>query len=474
MGPITTTVTARRRKQSRRHFLNLTAQNNPSMFSLQILSYNLDSRRRTTIFLAAIALPGILLIAQVAQIALADHWGESTKLADVSRAAKLDPLNPEYQYRMGLFYQYDWEHMDVTESVRHFKEATTLQPNRADYWSGLGRACFTAGDDSCADQAYENSVRLAPAVPHYQWEIANYYLLAGRQEESLSHFRRLLELSPDDPTPTYDVCLRALRDPELIWRTLLADKGDAKLRLAYVNFLNAGGHSEVAFQFWNRIVLDLSKMPFSAVQPYLDQLLTTNHVEQASKVWQDLVSLGVVERPKNSDPTNGIFNGGFEQEPLNSGFDWHHRTQEYLTLDFADRDGYGGRQCLRVDFNVPNNAEYEPIYQIVPVQPNLQYELTAYARSADISSDSGPRLRVVDPECPACFSGESQASLGTTPWHEISLAFTTGPKTQAVRISVWRPRARSFPMEIQGHFWLTAVSLRAASNNQSAREGQLQ
>jgi len=444
------------------------------VFFPRVLTYSLNSRWRAAILLAAIALPGILLIAQVGRIAVADHWGESTKLADVSRAAKLDPLNPEYQYRMGLFYEYDSEHMDITEAVSHFKEATTLQPNRADYWSGLGRACFTTGDDSCADQAYENSVRLAPAIPHYQWEIANYYLLGGHQKESLSHFRRFLELSPDDPTPTFSVCLRALSDPELIWRTLLADKGDAKLKLAYVNFLNESGRSEAAYQFWNEITASGSKVSFSAIEPYLDQLIASNHVEQASKVWQDLERLGVIQRPGTGDSANRIFNGDFEQEPLDSGFDWRHQTQEYLTLDFADRDCYGGRRCLRVDFTVPNNADYEPVYQIVPVLPNQQYSLTAYARSTDISSDSGPRLRVVDLECPACLSGESQASVGTTEWHEISLGFSTGPNTRVVRISVWRPRGRSFPMEIQGHFWLTAVSLKAASTNQVMREAQLQ
>src|SRR5260370_41321425 len=111
---------------------------------------------------------------------------------------------------MGLCYAYEWEPMDVTEAVRHFKEATTLQPNRADYWSGLGRACFTAGDDPCADQAYENAVRLAPGIPHYQWEIANHYLLTGRQNESLVHYRRFLELSPNYPHPLFGACLRAV------------------------------------------------------------------------------------------------------------------------------------------------------------------------------------------------------------------------------------------------------------------------
>lgn len=432
------------------------------MFSSRVLTYSLDSPRRATIFLAAIALPGIVLIAQVTKIAVADHWGESTKLADVSRAARLDLMNPEYQYRLGLFYEFDWEHMDVTEAVRYLKEATTLQPNRADYWSGLGRACFTVGDDSCADQAYENSVRLAPAIPHYEWEIANYYLLSGRQSESLARYRRFLELSPNDATPVFGACLRAFKNPKIIWGALMGTSDIVKL--AYIYFLSTHGYPDDAYQFWNETVAGGSNVSFPDARPYLEQLIASSHFSQAFKVWQDLERIGAIHSTESRDSANRIFNGDFEQEPLNAGFDWRYQPQEYLAFDFADTDSHEGHRCLRIDFNVPHNADYEPVYQIVPVEPNQQYVLAAHLRSADITSDSGPRLRVVDTQCPACLSVESEGTLRSTTWHDVSLNFLTGPHTQAVRISVFRPRSRSFPMEIQGHFWLDSASLKAVNS----------
>jgi hypothetical protein len=179
-------------------------------------------------------------------------------------------------------------------------------------------------------------------------------------------------------------------------------------------------------------------------------------------VWRDLENLGAVQAPGRS-PENILFNGSFERDPLHSGFDWRTTPEEYIALDFADRNCSNSKRCLRVDFPVANNAEYEPIYEIVPVEPNRRYELTANARSSEISSDSGPRLRVVDPQCPTCVSAESPASIGTTPWHKIAVNFSTGPKTQQVHVSLWRPRGRSFPMEIQGTFWLASVSLTTVS-----------
>ena len=431
------------------------------MFSSRVLAYSLNSGVRAVAFVAILVLAAIVLIAQTTRMAVAEHFGTSTNLENVRRAVHLDPVNPKYQYRLGLLQEFDWQHMDVAEAVGHLKAATALQPNNADYWSSLGRACFTVGNDGCAEQSYETSVRLAPSTPRFQWDIANYYLLAGKQDESFSHFHRFLELSPDDPTPVFNICQRIVSDPQSIWHKVVP-ASDTKLRMAYINFLNEGGHPDAAFQYWNEIARDGSKAPYSTVQPYLDGLIARNHIDHASKVWRDLETLGAVQTPSRS-PENVLFNGSFERDPLNSGFDWRTAPEEYISLDFSDRDCPNSKRCLRVDFPVANNAEYEPIYEIVPVEPNRHYELTADARSSEISSDSGPRLRVVDPQCPTCVSAESQASIGTTPWHKIAVDFSTGPKTQEVHVSLWRPRGRSFPMEIQGTFWLASVSLTTVS-----------
>jgi hypothetical protein len=178
-------------------------------------------------------------------------------------------------------------------------------------------------------------------------------------------------------------------------------------------------------------------------------------------VWQDLGRLGIVKKPASEDRDNLIFNADFAQAPLNAGFDWRFPKVPYLSLDFSDSGGYRGGRCLRLDFTVGQNDEYEAAYQIVPVAPNQAYVLTAYTRSESITSDSGPRLRVLDPACGACLDVSTETTVGTTPWHAVSLMFSTGPHAQVVRVSVWRPRSRSFPMEITGTFWLDAVSLKA-------------
>jgi len=421
----------------------------------------LNSRWQASLFLAIIAVAGFLFIGDTVRIVVADRWSQSASIADVSRATRLDPNNPEFQRRLGLLYEYDWQQINAEEAVFHLKAATARQPNRASYWVELGRACYMLSDDTCADWAFENAVRLAPTVPRYQWEIANHYLVTGRRNQSLTRFSRFLELNPNDPIPTFRLCLRAFQDPKMIWAKLLPNTPDTKLRLAFIAFLNENDLVGWADRFWDEIAASGSQVSFAAVKPYLERLIAANRIVQASRVWQDLARLGVIH--KSSDSGNSIFNGDFEQPPLNAGFDWHYQFQEYVAYNFGDSDCRGNDRCLHIDFTVARNADYEPIYQIVPVTPNQQYLLTCFARSEELTSDSGPRLRVLDPECPDCLSKETQSTVGTTSWHKLSLTFTTPERTLAVRISVWRPRARAFPTEIQGQFWLDSVSLKAVS-----------
>jgi hypothetical protein len=39
---------------------------------------------------------------------------------------------------------------------------------------------------------------------------------------------------------------------------------------------------------------------------------------------------------------------------------------------------------------------------------------------------------------------------------------------QVIRISVWRPRSRAFPMEISGQFWLDDVAVRLVPETETS------
>jgi hypothetical protein len=303
-------------------------------------------------------------------------------------------------------------------------------------------------------------------VPSYHWLAVESCLRTNQLDRALQESRRLLELDPTYAAFAWS-SLHGVQAPETIFQKVLADNPDAQLKVGYVDFLSSHGDNDTAYRIWRLVAADSPSFPFSAAAPYLERLIGRDRIAEAVNVWQDLERLGIVNRPEAKEKGNLVFNGDFEQPPLNAGFDWRAVPTAYLAVDLSAPGAYHGARCLRVDFTVSRNDEYEPVYQIVPVLPHHAYTLEAFVRSQDITSDTGPCLRVSDTQ-PAGFPDAiSETTVGTTPWHPVRLSFSTGAQTRAVRLSFWRPRSRVFPMEISGTAWLDAVALKCLDTGES-------
>jgi len=414
------------------------------------------------------------------------------------RLLSLDADDPSLEDKLGQAYK----DVNSAECLRHLRRATELSPSSRLYWSDLESTCEALGDAPCADRARERLLQICPMSPAYHWLVADSCLRANRIPRAFDELRRLLEL---DPTyaPSVWSSLQFLGQPEAVFQKVLADYPQAELKVGYVDFLSDQGENDAAFHIWRRVAADSASFPFSIAAPYLNRLIAQGRFGEAANVWQDLERLNIVETPTGLQgsgtafnlaspanpasperartaelgrpavpsnrtpgaasgpaPANLIFNGDFELAPLLAGFDWRTVPATYLAVDFSAPGAYHGGHCLRVDFTVSRNDEFEPAYQIVPVLPQHAYLLEGFVRSQDITSDSGPSLRVTDIQPGGFPDAVSETTVGTTPWHPVRVSFSTGPKTQAVRVSFWRPRSRAFPTEISGTAWLDSVSLR--------------
>ena len=387
--------------------------------------------------------------------------GDSLEEGKIQRAVALDPGNPELHHRLGMVLADALGESGRTEGLKHLRRAIELNPHEPRYWSDLAWACELSGDTGCAAQGVEQAVKLAPMRPQLHWVAANTFLRAGETDKALEEFRRLLKLDASYAPATFHLCLGSLKDPQRILKQVLPPGTDPRLRLAYLNFLSTNELDDQAHQVWIQTVGEGTAFPLASASPYVEHLLEIGRLAEAQSAWQDLEKLRVIVKPQDAQDGNLVFNGGFEQTPVNVGFDWRDRPGPYIAFDLSDPSAYAGKRCLRVDFTVSRNEVYMPLYQFVPVALNQAFLLTAYVRSQDITSDSGPRLQIVDPVHPRSPNVVSETTVGTTPWHQVAVRFCSGPDTQLVQLSLIRQRGRTFPTEITGTFWLDAVVLKS-------------
>ncbi len=416
----------------------------------------LPLRWHRSLFLAAVVLAGAYLATDAVRVTLVQTWVESTDIRDIERAAILDKNNAELYYRRGIHYLFAAD-VGSSNSLELLRKATELNPKIGKYWMGLGRGCFLEHDLKCADQSFEKAIRLSPTAPRIEWETAAYYALTDRAEESFVHLRRLLQLDPLRAPAVFDFTWRAF-EPNDVWRMVIVPLPNPRVRCEYLAFLLDQHRLDLAMEYWTDTVRSSPVPPIEAATSYIEGLLRVKQYGEAAKVWQDLRRLGAMPRA-SVDKNNLVFNGGFEQPTLDAAFDWHTTPGSYVAVSFSDKWIHDGTHALWVNYTAPHNTDDESAFELVPVDADTRYVLTGYSRSEDIASDSGPRLRVLDPECQACLNVSTDMTVATTPWHEIKLEFSTGPNTHVVRLSVWRPRSRTFPMDITGNFWLDSVSL---------------
>lgn len=434
------------------------------LFSADYVQRPLGSVGRIAL-LAVVAITVLALGPTSVRMGAAARLGETGSVRDLRRALEIDPMNPELHRRLGIYDTFLADPPNAREGLAHLHRATELSPLNALYQANLGSACEANGDRACADAAFTRLLALDPMMPRYQWAVANYNLRSDRSDLAMTQFQQLLAPSSggDYADRTFDVCLRATGDPEAVFNRVLGGGRDSGLSLAFVRYLSEHDKLDAAHQIWALTVQHAGSLSFSDASDYLAHLLTLGRYQDALGVWQDLERKGAVARPKDDDPDNLVFNGGFEAQPMNAGFDWHSAELPFLSFSFADPTAYRGARCLRLDFTVKRNEVYQPIYQIVPVEPGREYQLAAYVRSDRITSDTGPELRLFDPQHPENFDVSTETTVGTTEWHPISVNFRPGADTHFVMLAVRRQRSRSFPTEISGTFWVDAISIKPAS-----------
>ena len=433
-----------------------TLSRQPLQFSGSMLKISLQSSTAAAAFLFTVLGAGCLLSVQAIRFAVAREFADTGEPLLASWALRLDPNNALLHNHVGLLEL--WETSETATGVEHLYRAAELNPNNGAYWADLGMGCEAAQDPQCAVRAYERAVALAPKRGEFLWDVGNYYLRIGDQANALDRFARYLRMVPSARERTVRLLLRGIHDPMLIWDQTVHPSGDPEIELTYLNALRQQDPQAQTATLWSELLAEGKTIPAPAAILYINRLLELRDYREARQAWLDLQANGAIptQQPRNEL----VFNSDFSQKPLNGGFDWRLQEQSFLSVDVAQAGSCRKGSCLHVSFTVPQNLEYEPAYQIIPVQPHQLYSLSAFVRSVDITSDSGPRLRVTDPECPTCLNTMTPAVIETRSWHKVDVTLATGPKTEVIRVSVFRPRSRIFPMEISGEFWLDSVSLK--------------
>ena len=371
----------------------------------------------------------------------------------LQRSIRAEPRNAS-GYNAYCRYLRD-QTVDFAAALPYCRRAVELNPNDSANWLDLAEVLYVTGDGVAEKLALEKAVAADPTTPEVAWNAGNLYLLQGDVPTALSLFKTVLKSDP----ALVPFALKTL------WRTLGSVTPIIEMMppnpTAYVNFIGllaSENEREAAAQVWQKLI-DLDQpIDYRGALFYVDDLLAWKNVTAAKEAWKQLGERNELFHSYQPKANNMVVNSSFEDELLNSGFDWHLSSQATkVTVD--DETFRSGGHAALITYSTP--VLDSGLYQLVPVKPNSAYKATAWLKTEELQTANGPRLALTDAYTGALL-GASEPVAYTTPWKQVTVDFSTGPQTELVVIRLDRERQDTV---VRGRLWMDDADMQPLTAN---------
>lgn len=432
------------------------------------MKISLQSTRARSLFLVPILMIATWLILFAAKISLAALDANSWTREGFVRATKLEPGNAVYWYHFGLYENWNPEHPDLRRAIDDYRRATRASRGSDTYWLSLADAYDAAGQPDQADSAFRHAATAHPVSADVAWRYGNFLLRQQKYPEAFAQIRRALAT---DPNLTVQAVSESSRVSDNISGTVSQIlPNETKYYVVALDYFVSQNQADESLAVWShlRSLKPVVKMP--EVVPLVDGLLHEQRADDAFMVWNE--ALALTGWPHDSSSGSSlVFNGGFEHELLDGGFDWHEDPVSGAIYSSETNTVHTGARAVRVEFDGTTNINFQHLWQFVPVEPNRRYHFTGYLRLDGISSDSGVRFLIFDPLHPAALQIQTANLTGTQPWGPVEQDVQTLPDTHLLVIALRRAPSWKFDNKLSGTVWVDDVSLTPfqQSSNAGAR-----
>jgi tetratricopeptide (TPR) repeat protein len=413
-----------------------------------------------TFFLAAVILCSGVLTFSSGKAYLAAHWNRSPNPELWQKAVRLEPGNAEYWGHVGLARRWDLSPDGTHEAVHYLQRATEINARSSDLWMELADAYQMSGNPERAQEAYEKARDNYPTSAEVAWRYGNYLLYEGKLSDGYSEIRRAMSIDVSLTQRGIAECWQSNPSVGAILDKVLPPKSE--YYLAAIDFFLSQNLLDPALAVWNRRRAMGLPIKLPDALPLVDMLIEKDRVIEAQQTWDEALE-AADWRQVSRAPRPLIFNGGFENEIMNGGFDWREVSAPGARFAFDDRIAQAGSRSFQVQFDGTQNVDFQNLFQYVPVDPETRYHFSANVRTEAISTDRGICFEIVDPRHPSQVHIVTPDVIGTNPWTQVQADVVTGPNTSLLKISLRRRPSWKFDSKLSGTVWVDDVVMAQAS-----------
>jgi Tetratricopeptide repeat len=392
---------------------------------------------------------------------LADYRVNTEKLASIESGLRLEPGDADGWDALGRFRQLDFTSADPAQSLAAYERAVAENPHSATLHMNLAAAYEAAGEIPKARAQFAAASAAYPLSAEVDWNYGNFLLRQDEDDAGYAEIRKAVQIDRTLLPLAASRVWRSSHDVEALLDNVLPRDADAYYNA--LDYFSAIHQTAPSIAVWQRLISLRQPIELSKSFPLIDALIAADDSTNASRVWREaLGASGItwIDSPNRSL----LWNGDFAREFVNGGLGWRYDTKVGATLDFDTVPGGHQGRSIRMDFGGGTNLEIDQPMEYVPVEPNKAYVFRADMRTEDITTESGLRFWIFDPNHPNAVNVLTENLTGSNPWKTVTESFITGPETHFVVVRLRRAASRLFENRLSGTVWVSSTFLTPAES----------
>jgi tetratricopeptide (TPR) repeat protein len=312
---------------------------------------------------------------QSIRLARADLASKRNTPASVREAVGLDSGNATFHEQLAEHIEERGENPDP-----ELKAAVALNPRDPGLMIRLALRQEVEGHYQDAERTLLRSLEIDKRFDT-PWALANYYFRRGNEPEFWRWIREALARSYGDRTAIFRLCWAMSEDKEVI---LNAIPPRHDLLGAYLQFLDETHRQNAADLVAVQVAREARSSDLPTLLDYIDYAIGSGSTN-AVPVWNYLCRRKLLPYAElDAQHGNVITNGDFAVNPSGRGFDW--RTEQVEGISVGPAEGAAG---ISIAMNGKEPEDVTILWQIIPVSPGTEYELTTGIRATGPGTTSG-------------------------------------------------------------------------------------
>ncbi|SRR6266542_4078716 len=382
---------------------------------------------------------------------------EEHRMETAQMAIGLAPNDPLPHWRLGNLAQKELPPDQISLVITEYEKAVSLSPNDYRLWMDLGEALEQAGEFEKAEEALRAALKLAPSYAYPHWYLGNLLLRTDRYPEGFAELQRASEANGQFQTQLFNLAWQVNKED---FESLKASVGSGPaIRAEFSKYLIERGRYDYGLRLWNSLSETEKRESRFAADPIISHLVGSQHYHQAMEIWNQ-VAPGAAYY---AEPGR-ILDGGLENNLAHgpgAAFGWQVQSNSQVQIGIDAGQGHTGSRSLRVFFQVRSHIDTINVSQLVPVNPNTEYDFECYLKTDKLESAETPVVGITNAANDSWLVGSPAAPSGNNNWQRIALSFKTDAKTEAVKVKMVRNSCPDSPIcPIFGTVWYDDFNLK--------------